>query len=285
METIYFIKFKSILGNLTAYSTDNGLLALELPGRKYASEWLSRTLGEYKLKEVIRQSSEYVKQFAEYFAKKRKNFNFLLDIRGTDYQKSVWRKLLEIPYGFVVPYQYIALSLGSPQGSRAVAQSIGANPLPIVVPCHRIIEKSGKIGGFSASITIKKKLLGLEGVSERLMNNYTELYKVGRCGKYCGLCEIYSPSNIKQKHNTKKTCPGCNYPLPSRYNKKCKIKAKIRENGYHFCYELENLNIEDLKKEVLNWNFYTDRFEIKLSLNLLKKNRVSVWLKRMRETK
>jgi len=283
METIYYIKFKSILGNLTAYSTDDGLLALELPGRKYANEWLSRTLGEYKLKEVLRQSSVYIKQFAEYFAKKRKNLNFPMDIRGTNYQKSVWRKLLEIPYGFVVPYQYIALALGKPQSSRAVAQAISTNPLPIVVPCHRIIEKSGKIGGFSASITIKKKLLGMEGVSERLMNNYAELYKVGRCGKYCASCRLYTQYDIKKRDNEKKGCPGCGYPLSSRYNKKCEIKSKMRENGYHFCYEIGDLNFDDLKSMILNLDNFNERFNIKESLNILKKNRISIWLKRMSE--
>ncbi|MGQ9705799.1 MAG: methylated-DNA--[protein]-cysteine S-methyltransferase [bacterium] len=281
METIYYIKFKSILGNLTAYSTDNGLLSLELPGRKFVKEWLSKYVGEYKLKEVLRQSTIYVKQFAEYFAKKRKNFNFPIDMRGTNYQKSVWKKLLEVPYGFVVPYQYIALSLGKPQSSRAVAQAIAENHLPIVIPCHRVIEKSGKIGGFSASITIKKKLLGVEGVSQRLIENYTELYKVGRCGKYCGFCKLYTQYNINKKNNENRGCLGCGYPLSSRYNRRCEIKSIIRDNGSYFCYELKDLNIQNLRDNILNLDKFNEKVNIRESLNILKRNRVSVWLKMM----
>ena len=107
-------------------------------------------------------------QLKEYFAGKRAQFDVPLDIDGTPFQKSVWKKLSAIPYGKTVCYQTIATKLKNEKAVRAVGTAVGTNPLPLIIPCHRVINKSGKLGGFSAAgggeagITIKQQLLSLE---------------------------------------------------------------------------------------------------------------------------
>src|SRR6056297_4265802 len=82
--------------------------------------------------------------------------------QGTDFQKNVWRALLTIPYGACCSYSDVAKQIGLPTAVRAVANAIGANPLLMVIPCHRVIRKNGELGGFSAGLDLKKRLLELE---------------------------------------------------------------------------------------------------------------------------
>ncbi|NLY87969.1 MAG: methylated-DNA--[protein]-cysteine S-methyltransferase [Clostridiales bacterium] len=101
-------------------------------------------------------------QLYEYFVGKRKIFDFPYELIGTDFQKKVWNKLTEIPYGSLVSYLYIAKAIDNPSASRAVGNAVGKNPLLIVVPCHRVIKKDGNMGGFSSGIQLKKYLIELE---------------------------------------------------------------------------------------------------------------------------
>lgn len=105
-----------------------------------------------------------VTQLAEYFAGNRRAFDLQLAPAGTDFQLRVWRALREIPYGTVRDYSDIARAIGQPKATRAVGQANGRNPLPIVIPCHRVIAGGGAIGGFSSGLDIKHRLLALEGV-------------------------------------------------------------------------------------------------------------------------
>ncbi len=110
-------------------------------------------------------------QLEEYFHHKRKTFNIPLDIHGTEFQKKVWHELLKIPYGKTVPYKTIAQRIGNAQSIRAIGKANGANPIPIIIPCHRVINTDGSIGGYSGGIHIKEKLLELEGsIEPRLFN-------------------------------------------------------------------------------------------------------------------
>ena len=105
---------------------------------------------------------EGFRQLEEYFAKKRKVFDLPLEMRGSAFQKKVWLALQQIPYGSVCSYQDIASTVGSEKAVRAVGSGNGKNPLPIVVPCHRVIQKNGQLGGYSGGIDIKIRLLKLE---------------------------------------------------------------------------------------------------------------------------
>lgn len=101
-------------------------------------------------------------QLQEYLQGRRKKFDLPLDMQGTEFQKKVWKELLQIPYGKTLSYKQLATALGSPQASRAVGTANGKNPLCIVIPCHRVINTDGGLGGYSGGLKIKGRLLQLE---------------------------------------------------------------------------------------------------------------------------
>lgn len=106
--------------------------------------------------------AEAVRQLREYFAGKRTEFDLPLAPEGTAFQKSVWRRLQEIPYGETISYGELARRVGNPKASRAVGSANGKNKLPIVIPCHRVIAGDNTLGGFGGGLPMKEKLLGLE---------------------------------------------------------------------------------------------------------------------------
>ena len=105
------------------------------------------------------------KQIREYLEGNRKSFDLDLDFSGaTNFQKRVFKRLMDIPYGRIVSYRDIAKDLGDSLSARAVGQAVRANPLPILVPCHRVVRSDGKLGGFSGGLHRKVALLGVERV-------------------------------------------------------------------------------------------------------------------------
>jgi methylated-DNA-[protein]-cysteine S-methyltransferase len=102
-------------------------------------------------------------QLKEYFKRDRREFNLSLDIIGTDFQKKVWEELLKIPYGETITYNQLAINLGDKKVIRAAAGANGANPLPILIPCHRVIGSDGNLVGYGGGLDVKQKLLELEG--------------------------------------------------------------------------------------------------------------------------
>lgn len=105
-----------------------------------------------------------IRQLEEYFAGRRKTFDLPLAPRGTEFQRRVWSALQKIPYGKTVAYADIAQRIGNPKGVRAVGLANGRNPIPIVIPCHRVIGKNGTLTGYGGGLPIKQKLLEIEGV-------------------------------------------------------------------------------------------------------------------------
>ena len=108
--------------------------------------------------------SSAVKQLKEYFTGKREFFDLPLFIKGTPMQQKVWMQILDIPIGKTSSYKDISKKIKKPNAYRAVGTAVGRNPLPIVIPCHRVIHSNGDITGFSGGNDIKMKLLKLEGV-------------------------------------------------------------------------------------------------------------------------
>ncbi len=116
--------------------------------------------------DLPRKSSHSIplhKELKEYFKHGKDNFNQAISFtKGTEFDHSVWMTLKEIPFGETRTYKWLAGKIGRPNAFRAVGQSLGRNPIPIILPCHRIIESNGSIGGFSAGIDIKRRLLEIE---------------------------------------------------------------------------------------------------------------------------
>ncbi|HEY3841851.1 MAG TPA: methylated-DNA--[protein]-cysteine S-methyltransferase [Acidimicrobiales bacterium] len=103
-------------------------------------------------------------QLEEYFAGERTEFDLPLELDGTAFQRDVWNELSRIPYGVTISYGELARRVGRPKGPRAVGQANGKNPIPIIVPCHRVLASNG-IGGYGGGLTMKRALLAVEGVT------------------------------------------------------------------------------------------------------------------------
>ncbi|MHB1686721.1 MAG: methylated-DNA--[protein]-cysteine S-methyltransferase [Ignavibacteriaceae bacterium] len=103
------------------------------------------------------------KELTEYFNRERKKFSVPLEIQGTEFQRKVWQQLMKIPYGKTISYLKLAENLGDAKAVRAVGKANGSNPISIIIPCHRVINFDGKLGGYSGGLDVKEKLLALEG--------------------------------------------------------------------------------------------------------------------------
>jgi O-6-methylguanine DNA methyltransferase len=106
-------------------------------------------------------------QLTAYFAGQLREFSLLVDLRGSPFQVAVWKELLRIPYGTSRSYAHVATAIGRPSAVRAVGAANGANPVPIVVPCHRVIGSNGALTGYGGGLDLKTRLLELEGVTMR----------------------------------------------------------------------------------------------------------------------
>lgn len=108
------------------------------------------------------REKELEKQLREYMDGERKSFSIPLKPNGTEFQKKVWNELLKIPYGKVRTYGEIAEAVGCPKGARAVGLACNKNPIIILIPCHRVVGKNGKLTGYACGIDVKEKFLSLE---------------------------------------------------------------------------------------------------------------------------
>lgn len=127
-------------------------------------KWCQKNMPTYNLIEDGSHFSTFVDELEQYFSGKTQSFNSSLDLYGTQFQISVWKALQTISYGNVISYSDVAEKLGKPTAVRAVGTAIGANPILIFIPCHRVIGKDGTLTGFRAGLDMKKRLLSLEKV-------------------------------------------------------------------------------------------------------------------------
>ncbi len=160
---VSFTQIESPLGPLLLAADETGVRHIEfVNGRRTAR--LDPTWHEDP-----RCVQEPVRQLRAYFAGELETFDLPLAPAGTTFQLSVWRRLCEIPYGETISYGELARRLGNPNASRAVGLANGANPIPIVIPCHRVIGSNGKLTGYGGGLPIKEKLLALERRQLRLL--------------------------------------------------------------------------------------------------------------------
>jgi methylated-DNA-[protein]-cysteine S-methyltransferase len=139
--------------------SERGLTALEFAYKPDHAPAEQRT-GWMESKE---QAAPVVRELEEYFTGTRREFTVALDLHGTDFQRACWQQLRRIPYGETRTYLDIAHAVSSPGAVRAVGQANHYNPVAIIVPCHRVINTTGKLGGYGGGLDVKAKLLRLEG--------------------------------------------------------------------------------------------------------------------------
>ena len=163
----FYKTMKSPVGNLILIADRNHLLAVRWESKHY-----DRDIGDAE--EDVRHPVlvEAEKQLNEYFAGARKSFRLPLPepLAGTEFQNRVWKALRNIPYGETISYEELASRIGSPKACRAVGGANGRNAIPIVIPCHRVIGKSGTLTGFGGGLERKEKLLNLERAALKKSN-------------------------------------------------------------------------------------------------------------------
>ena len=151
---MYKIVFDTPIGPLAAVEENGRLIQLCLPSVRSLPSGAPE-----KQTPLLLQTK---KQLAQYFAGERKVFTLPLAPHGTPFQQQVWQALLAVPYGQTVSYGEIARRIGRPKAVRAVGMACNRNPLVIMVPCHRIVGKNGRLVGYAGGVDIKQKLLNLE---------------------------------------------------------------------------------------------------------------------------
>ncbi|HEX6098154.1 MAG TPA: methylated-DNA--[protein]-cysteine S-methyltransferase [Thermoanaerobaculia bacterium] len=160
------MKIETPIGTLHAAFDEQGRLT-ELGFRESSSRRVfesSREGSTPPLEDLsTRRLEDLSAELREYFAGKRKTFDFPLAPKGTEFQLAVWNALLEIPYGDTRTYAQLAHRIGRPSAVRAVGAANGANPIPVIIPCHRVIGSNGTLTGYGGGIERKQWLLALEG--------------------------------------------------------------------------------------------------------------------------
>ncbi|MGZ4787758.1 MAG: methylated-DNA--[protein]-cysteine S-methyltransferase [Terriglobales bacterium] len=157
---MHFCSYKSPIGHMLLVGSESGLRSIEFD---YEKKQLAVARGKSDWKESEAALTATRRELDEYFAGRLRDFTVPLDLHGTDFQLRCWKALLEIPYGKTCSYADLARRVGSPRGFRAVGMANHDNPIPIIVPCHRVITSDHKLGGYGGGLDVKEKLLRLEG--------------------------------------------------------------------------------------------------------------------------
>ncbi len=157
MDDVTYRYLETPIGRLMLVGTERGLLQIEFATGK------TRRGPQPQWRRDDGCLPEAAAQLRDYFAGRRRDFDLPLEPRGTAFQLRTWRALCDIPYGATTTYAALARTIGSPKAVRAVGAANGRNPLPIVVPCHRVIGSDGSLTGFGGGTDVKRTLLQLEG--------------------------------------------------------------------------------------------------------------------------
>lgn len=156
-------RMESPLGRLLLVGDDSGLRRIEFVDGRRTVE------ADPQWHDDAEQFREVIRQLRAYFGGERESFDLPLAPEGTPFQLAVWKRLCEIPYGETISYGELARRVGNPNASRAVGLANGSNPIPVVIPCHRVIGSNGKLTGYGGGLPIKEKLLALERRQLRLL--------------------------------------------------------------------------------------------------------------------
>lgn len=164
MEKIFYADIESPMGTLWAANSNKGLIRLNLPCNE--DKFLKELSGQISVEPEYRPSKldNLSLWLEDYFKGKNNKYEGKFDLRGTDFQKKVWKAIYKIPYGKLTSYGLLARAIRKPKASRAVGNAVGQNPITIIIPCHRVVWNNGGIGGFGGGLDRKRFLLNVEGI-------------------------------------------------------------------------------------------------------------------------
>ena len=167
MARLYTSWIESAIGMLRLASSERGLAYVELPcaGGRGLLGWRRRHADADELVEGFEPNRVAARQIGEFLDGKRQSFDLPLDLRGTPFELAVYGEIGRIGYGESKTYGELAAAVGRPRGARAVGAASGANPLPLVIPCHRVIGSRGQLQGYAGGLDLKARLLAMESAA------------------------------------------------------------------------------------------------------------------------
>jgi methylated-DNA-[protein]-cysteine S-methyltransferase len=162
---VYCTSFESKVGLIYVASTDKGVCKVSVPRQTKRDflRWLRENFDDNQVVDNRSRNREVIDQLNRYFNGKLAKFTCGIDLMGTPFQTRVWKELSKIPYGTTISYKQLAKRLGTSRGFQAVGRANAANPVPIIVPCHRVLGTDGSLVGYSSGLKTKEFLLKLEG--------------------------------------------------------------------------------------------------------------------------
>ena len=162
---LYYATFKSPIGEILATRTDRGLNFIAFPKNRWQKFFSALKKDEKVI--LVPDNKKFAKlknDLKTYFLGRKVQFKERFDLKGgTDFQKKVWQAMQRIPFGQTRSYGWLAKQVGGKNRARAAGAACGSNPIPILIPCHRVIREDGGLGGYGGGLGIKKKLLKIEG--------------------------------------------------------------------------------------------------------------------------
>lgn len=167
-KIVYWTLFHFKDWELLVGATETGLCYVGSENKSFAEleAWREKRFPGSQLLESAERLLPYTQALQAYFSGEKTDFTMQLDYAGTEFQQAVWAALLQIPYGRTATYTQIAEAIDRPKAVRAVGAAIGANPLLIIIPCHRVIAKDGSLAGYRGGLNMKTRLLQLEQKSK-----------------------------------------------------------------------------------------------------------------------
>ncbi len=162
---VYCTSFDSRVGLIYVASTDKGVCKVSVPKetKKDFLKWLHDNFTDNEVRENKSRNKEAIDQLNRYFSGKLARFTCSVDLMGTPFQMRVWKELTKISYGTTISYKQLAKRLGTSRGYQAIGRANANNPVPIIIPCHRVIGTDGSLVGYAAGVKTKEFLLKLEG--------------------------------------------------------------------------------------------------------------------------
>ncbi|TAK59958.1 MAG: methylated-DNA--[protein]-cysteine S-methyltransferase [Bacteroidetes bacterium] len=162
---VYCTSFESRIGKIYVASTDEGVCKISVPreSRKDFIGWIEQHFDLETVVDNRSRNKDVIDQLNRYFNGKLAKFNLGIDLMGTPFQIRVWKELLKVEYGTTITYKQLAKRVKTPQAFQAVGRANASNPLPVIIPCHRVLGSNGSLVGYGAGIKTKEFLLRLEG--------------------------------------------------------------------------------------------------------------------------